>query len=216
MATRKTARGSNAPSKRLPEALREPIYPDSPPPSEPTALEQLAVPESVARHKKLFKKYLQSIAGEVMLKRHKKLLALADHYGIDPGGEEPWLALAGKLADDYIPGFEVKLKKKEKLGKWSDMRLAKLYCSVILKNKDLEERGNTKSIAAACSVLSKSGYWKGEGDGKTLNNKFNDAKKTSLVRMLDRLADNPKYGPSVYKNFLRQMTGDVGEMRQFE
>jgi hypothetical protein len=181
-------------------------------------LEQFKDGNAVSQHADAMRRYFFGIAQEIEKKKHAKLLMLADHFGISHGHDDTWLKLSLKLAEHFMPGFEVRLTrgKRGPPEKWNEMQLAKLYCSVMLKNKSLEERGNTKSYAAACSVLSKSGYWKAAGSGKTLHNKFDEAKKTNLVRMLDRVADDPNYGHRIYKDFLQQMTGDVGEMRKIE
>ena len=132
MATKRSTRGAVAPSKALSKALTEPIRPSKPPPSPLTVVEKLAKPESGARYKELLREYKSSIAEEMLLKKHKKLMLLAEHYGIDHTSDALWYSLAHKLADDYIPGFEVRLypdKKKGRSEDWTEMRLAKLYAS---------------------------------------------------------------------------------------
>lgn len=220
MVAKKPAGGVKAPSKALPKGpLLEPIRPDIPPPPPPSLLEQVADPESVARHKQAMKAYRASIKEEILQKKLAKMMLLAQHYGIEKKGPDLWFVLAWKLAQDYVPGLEVKISPDKKKGapkKWSDMRLAKLYCSVMIKAKEIEERGNAKSVAAACAVLSKAGRWKGAGSAKTLNNKFDDSKKTAMVRMLSEISKGPRYGDEIYQIFFDQMTGNVGKMRQLD
>lgn len=220
MVTKQRAGGVKTPGKALPKGpLLEPIRPDIPPPPPPSLLKQVAEPDSVARHKQAMKEYRASIKAEILQKKLAKMMLLAEHYGIKETGQDLWFVLAWELAQAFVPGLAVKIQPDEKKGapkKWSDMRLAKLYCSVMLKTKEIEERGNAKSVAAACAVLSKAGRWKGAGSAKTLNNKFDDSKKTAMVRMLSEISKNPQYGDEIYQMFFDQMTGNVGKMRQLD
>jgi len=79
-----------------------------------------------------------------------RVMALFEHYELDIGEEGAPMSLALALAQDHVPGFQIKDKKKRgrgRPGKWTGFKRLELYADV----KCLSSRGH--SDLNACKIL---------------------------------------------------------------
>ena len=219
MAKGKSVLGGTCPLKELPAGpLREAIRLTAPEPRVPTILEELAIPAAVVSYKQAHKRWRVKAKEDFNQQVQEKMLLLMDHYEIDHSDVNKWQLLAQTLALMFVPGLQLKPKeaKKGAKSKWSNMQRAKLYCSVMIKNKSRAERRYSKSDRASCNILAKSEYWKDWGSGKVLYNQYLMAKESDMVKALDRMRDDPRYGKDIYSTFFEQMTGSTGDLRPFK
>lgn len=86
------------------------------------------------------------------------LLLLFEHYGIAQGDPNPWFALALRLAQDHVPGFQRRdpfRKRPGRRAKWAGMLGMELHAGVI------EYVRQGKSEANACRILAKQDKYRG-------------------------------------------------------
>ena len=147
--------------------------------------------------------YESYVKATVSTESLKKLVLLLEHFDIPyrDAGDSRWLLLSQALAETFVPGFKVeRAKKRGHKTKWTDTVKAELYFSVerLLQEKQQKD-STTESVSWACHQLLKQEPWNtlvsGRGAGKkpsakTLQNKYDDAKESVVVKAMLHLRQN--------------------------
>jgi hypothetical protein len=87
----------------------------------------------------------------------ERLAALFVHYEIDRASRDAWHALALRLAQDFVPGFEIRSIAKRERGaakKWDAFRAARLLADVA----SITRRGKHKAENACRILTEKPGF----------------------------------------------------------
>ena len=119
---------------------------------------------------------------------HERLVALADHYGLDWRAPGYWKDLALQLAEDHVEGFQL-AKKSGRPPKPGQVTKDFVLCIEIMRAR---EEGRTDA-----SAYRRAAEWRGvpedmiEKEIGTLRKRFGDLMKptTATVRMWRMLAD---------------------------
>lgn len=187
--------------KKLPTALATPIT--VPPAKRLQLWESLSEKEDQKLHKcETLKRAMFATTKTI-----EKQPLLYQHYGLNIEDEGSAKALVLRLAIDYVPGFQVKEKgrKKGRKNVWNLFVLAVLWIDVqkLVKTRKCSER-------SACNILMKKSPWKDalekgkarvrgndasstdEQRLKTLNNRYEEAKRSDLVKIISRFPENER------------------------
>lgn len=128
------------------------------------------------------------------LQQRIRVLALFEHYGLNPLSHEDWHRMVGALASDHVPGFQIIDGPAPRAGrptKWQGDKQFELLADVwALMPK-------VKSANAACNILVNKPEYQKNGekiDTKTLYRRYQEAlkkyKQSDELSMFRILADN--------------------------
>jgi hypothetical protein len=183
-----------------PLAGKGPIRPSSPMPSPPGLAARTLFPEAEGKWKKASDEWQRRTNGEMFGELLSRLSDLLDHYKIERNPETQWLALAMKLAEEYVPAFQLADAEapRGRPTKWDAVTLAKLYSAVCIENLARKARGIAESDRDVCRLLATRAPWKTMGSDKVLYNQFVEAKKSDLVRLIENARADPRIGDKIF------------------
>jgi hypothetical protein len=124
------------------------------------------------------------------LERLSKLSLLLEHYGLkNECNEVKWLLLVMKLAEDYVPGFQIEERKTVGRKKsWTDHELFMLYFQVRARIEATKSNARTINITDVCKTLLRTEPWKNKGfTVKVLQNKYTAASRLESVEVFEKL-----------------------------
>jgi len=125
--------------------------------------------------------------------------ALTEHFGIKKNDPNALSVLLLRLAQEHVPGFQVKkpfTKKKGRPGKWAGQRSLQLFADV----RSLVKNGLNEH--SACRVLANNPRYRSRYEGIT---------QANLYR---RFTEN-KTNDSIVANLLGQCEGDSSEIENY-
>lgn len=169
-------------SRRWKGELAQPIK-LSPPPNPPTLLTRN--PESEAKYKQEYAKWLNDQKYKFMGEHAIKLAKLCEHYGLDIKEKEKdvWFELALALAKDHVPGFRVEQAKQSGRPKERDESfLARLYFDFEQAREERKSKGLPAKITDICSALARDANYQ-DISKKTIGNLYQQAKASPLVKL---------------------------------